>query len=180
VDYIDICCDPIPEHKYKESEDPTQVVIHKTRPQRGPLSKEKSKKWIDECKTARIPIMCSYKIVRTKFELWGLQTKVEAWSQKAIRDILLLAHRQAFCWIDEWYDMSYELIVNFEKETYAKTNEKVLTAKQNNNDTNDKKAATATPTSSFSGLRSYFSGFSASSPVSTNNNNNDKKNVEDF
>jgi hypothetical protein len=45
---------------------------------------------------------------------------------KAIRDILLLAHRQAFCWTDEWYEKSYESIVEFERQTYAETNEKVL------------------------------------------------------
>ena len=47
---------------------------------------------------------------------------------KTIRDILLLAHRQAFCWTDEWYDLSYEKIVEFEQETYNRTNEKVMTA----------------------------------------------------
>lgn len=26
--------------------------------------------------------MCSYKIVKTKFEVWGFQTKVESWAQK--------------------------------------------------------------------------------------------------
>jgi len=95
--------------------------------------------------------MCSYKIVKTKFEVWGLQTRVESYSQKAIRDILLLAHRyihliindksnsiesiiilfkmknrQAFCWQDEWCDRSYEDIVEYERETYKLTNAKVL------------------------------------------------------
>ncbi|KAG8145488.1 hypothetical protein E2320_012014, partial [Naja naja] len=41
------------------------------------------------------PIMCSYKLVTVKFEVWGLQTRV-------IRDILLIGHRQAFAWVDEW------------------------------------------------------------------------------
>jgi len=67
--------------------------------------------------------MCAYKTVRTKFEIWGLQTRVENWGQKAIRDILLLAHKQVFCWTDEGYDKSYETIVEYERETYAKTNE---------------------------------------------------------
>lgn len=122
IDPIDISMDAIAEHKYKENEDPQKVVIKKTKPNRGPLKQD----WVKDCKEKNIPIMCSYKIVKTKFEVWGFQTKVEAWAQKAIRDILLLAHRQAFCWIDEWYDMTYESIVQFERETYAKTNEKVL------------------------------------------------------
>lgn len=43
-----------------------------------------------------------------------------------------MAHRQAFCWIDEWYDMTYEDIVKFERETYSKTNDKVLKNSKNN------------------------------------------------
>jgi len=39
----------------------------------------------------------------------------------------LLAHRQAFCWTDEWYDMGYEKIVEYEQATYSKTNLKVMT-----------------------------------------------------
>ncbi len=64
------------------------------------------------------PIMCAYKIVRVRFEVWGLQTRVEDFTQRvsyflifpsveiymiqAVRDILILAHRQAFTWMDEW------------------------------------------------------------------------------
>ena len=48
---------------------------------------------------------------------------------KAIRDILLLAHRQAFCWTDEWYEKTYESIVEYERETYGKTNERVVNTK---------------------------------------------------
>jgi len=42
------------------------------------------------------PIMCSYKVVHASFEVWGLQTKVEDFIQRGIREILLLGHRQAF------------------------------------------------------------------------------------
>lgn len=38
----------------------------------------------------------------------------------------MIAHRQVFCWCDEWYDKNYESIVKYEQETYAKTNSKVL------------------------------------------------------
>ena len=116
VDYIDISNDALPEHKYKENEDPKHVKSLKT--SRGPLLN----KWQDSSN----PIMCSYKIVRVKFEVWGLQTRVESYAQKTIRDVLLLAHRQAFAWTDEWYDLSYEKIVEYERETYARTNDKVL------------------------------------------------------
>lgn len=122
VDYIDIVNEPVAEHKYKESEDPKRVQIKKTNPKRGPLLES----WKSDSKQENIPIMCAYKIVKVKFEVWGLQTRVEAYTQRAIRDILLLAHKQAFCWTDEWYDLAYEQIVEIERETYKQTNEKVL------------------------------------------------------
>jgi hypothetical protein len=85
-----------------------------------------------------------------------------------------LAHRQAFCWTDEWYDMNYENIVQFEKETYAKTNEKVLKSngtqpggQQNENGSKKTDQADSTP-STLSRFSSYFS------------SNSEKKNVEEF
>ena len=191
VDTINIVADPIPEQKYKENEgiyleitmkinffkfnfnlnilslftDPRIVIVKKTKPERGPLQDN----WIKDLKNSNIPVMCAYKIVRAKFEVWGLQARVEAWAQKAIRDILVLAHRQAFCWTDEWYDMDYESIVEFEKETYAKTNEKVLRNHTAAHENNKKSGSSYTQDSNaFSRLTGYFS------------SNNDKKNVEDF
>lgn len=72
------------------------------------------------------PIMCSYKLVNASFEVWGLQTRVEDFVQKCIRDILLLGHRQAFAWIDSWYDMTIEDVRAYEKQTQAETNSKVI------------------------------------------------------
>lgn len=115
----------MPDHKYKESEDPRKIEVKKTNPSRGPLKEG----WSNDKK----PVMCAYKIVKTKFEVWGLQTKVESWSQRAVREILLLAHRQAYCWTDEWYDKTYVEIVEFERDTYAKTNEKVKGGSNNIN-----------------------------------------------
>lgn len=46
---------------------------------------------------------------------------------QSIRDILLLGHRQAFTWIDEWYKMSIEDVREYEKIKQAETNEKVNT-----------------------------------------------------
>lgn len=60
------------EHKYKETEDPKLVRSVKTN--RGPL--------LDNWKNTVKPVMCSYKIVRVKFEVWGLQTRVEAYAQR--------------------------------------------------------------------------------------------------
>lgn len=76
--------------------------------------------------------MCSYKVVHASFEVWGFQTRVEDFIQKCIRDILLLGHRQAFTWIDEWYDMTMEDVRNYERQTQSETNRKVLASNLTN------------------------------------------------
>lgn len=48
----------------------------------------------------------------------------------------MIAHRQVFCWCDEWFDKNYEAIVKYETETYAKTNNKVLVTNKNLNSSN--------------------------------------------
>jgi hypothetical protein len=64
--------------------DPSIVVVKKTNPERGPLTEN----WTKEFQETNRPVMCSYKIVRAKFEVWGFQTRVEAWAQKVEQIIL--------------------------------------------------------------------------------------------
>lgn len=71
------------------------------------------------------PIMCSYKLVDASFEVWGLQTKVEDFIQRSIRDVLLLGHRQAFAWIDEWFGMTLEDVREYERKIQEETNRKL-------------------------------------------------------
>lgn len=71
-------------------------------------------------------MMCSYKVVHASFEVWGFQTKVEEFIHSSIREILLLGHRQAFTWIDEWYNMTLEEVREYEKKLNEETNKKVL------------------------------------------------------
>ncbi|NXM63323.1 PITC1 protein, partial [Illadopsis cleaveri] len=92
VSFLDIAFDEIPERYYRSLEDPRFFSSAKTG--RGPLREG----WRQHTK----PIMCSYKLVSVKFEVWGLQTRVEQFVHKVIRDILLIGHRQAFAWVDEW------------------------------------------------------------------------------
>ncbi|KAH0631805.1 hypothetical protein JD844_019632 [Phrynosoma platyrhinos] len=92
VTFLDIAFDEIPERYYRSIEDLRHFSSVKTG--RGPLREG----WREHTK----PIMCSYKLVTVKFEVWGLQTRVEQFVHKVIRDILLIGHRQAFAWVDEW------------------------------------------------------------------------------
>ncbi|XP_071495707.1 cytoplasmic phosphatidylinositol transfer protein 1-like [Diadema antillarum] len=115
VVHVDIAYDNVPDKYYKENEDPRKFKSRKT--SRGHLQKN----W----RETSDPIMCSYKLVRVKFELWGLQTRVENFAHKAIQDILLLGHRQAFAWIDEWIDMTEDDVRKYEERLQAETNRKV-------------------------------------------------------
>ncbi|CAD6215856.1 GSCOCG00000672001-RA-CDS [Cotesia congregata] len=115
VDFIDIAYDELSAKHYKEEEDPKFFQSKKTG--RGPL--------IEGWRESTQPIMCSYKLVDASFEVWGMQTRVEDFIHKCIRDILLLGHRQAFAWIDEWHDMSLDDVRQYESKMHAATNEKI-------------------------------------------------------
>ncbi|TNN54194.1 Cytoplasmic phosphatidylinositol transfer protein 1 [Liparis tanakae] len=115
VCFIDIAYDEIPERYYKESEDLRYFKSDKT--SRGILQEG----WRD----TQEPIMCSYKLVTVKFEVWGLQTRVEQFVHKVVRDVLLLGHRQAFAWVDEWIDMTMDEVREFERTIQEATNQKI-------------------------------------------------------
>ena len=115
VDLIDIATEKVSEAKYKEDEDPTKFQSSKTK--RGPLSEG----WRDNTS----PMICSYKVLRVNYDVWMLQGKVEAHVASQLRDFILLAHRQTFAWMDEWYGMTMEEVRAYEKEMKEKTNEKI-------------------------------------------------------
>lgn len=116
VDNIDIALDECAPHHYKEDED---VKIFKSKKTgRGPLLEG----WREDTK----PIMCSYKLVEVKFDMvYLLQARIEDFVHKAIREILLVGHRQAFAWVDSWHDMSIDDVRAFEKKMQEETNKKV-------------------------------------------------------
>ncbi|KAJ6656626.1 hypothetical protein lerEdw1_003513 [Lerista edwardsae] len=97
---------------YKADEDPALFQSVKTK--RGPLGPNWKKELAadEEC-----PKMCAYKLVTIKFKWWGLQNKVENFIQKQEKRIFTNFHRQLFCWIDRWIDLSMEDIRRMEDET---------------------------------------------------------------
>jgi len=110
VDTLDIAFDPIDPSKYKPEEDPTIFISTKTR--RGKLQKG----WIQHTN----PMMTSYKYCTVEFRYWGLGSRVENYIHKVgLRDVFLLGHRQAFCWIDEWFGLSMDEVRHFETKTQA-------------------------------------------------------------
>jgi len=108
VDTIDIAYDPIDPAKYKPEEDPTLYVSETTG--RGKLQKD----WM---KTSK-PIMCCYKECAVHLRIWGIQTVGESYIHKvALRDVFLQGHRQAFCWLDEWFGKNMADMRKMEDET---------------------------------------------------------------
>nr|CCO62048.1 protein retinal degeneration B [Speonomus longicornis] len=112
VEHIDIAYDEVSAKHYKEEEDPRYYKSKKTG--RGPL--------MEGWRNNHNPIMCSYKVVKAYFEVWGMQTKVEEFVQSCIREILVLGHRQAFAWMDDWIEMDYAKVKEYEEEIQAQTN----------------------------------------------------------
>ncbi|XP_011613986.1 membrane-associated phosphatidylinositol transfer protein 2-like isoform X6 [Takifugu rubripes] len=114
IDPIDIVTDPIPPHEYKAEEDTRLYKSDKT--QRGPLRDD----WIEEYKNnpGKTPIMCAYKLCKVEFRYWGMQTKIERFIHDVgLRKVMVRAHRQAWCWQDEWYGLTMEDIRQLELET---------------------------------------------------------------
>ncbi|XP_017399859.1 membrane-associated phosphatidylinositol transfer protein 2 isoform X8 [Cebus imitator] len=111
IDFIDIVKDPVPHNEYKIEEDPK--LFQSTKTQRGPLSDN----WIEEYKKQVFPIMCAYKLCKVEFRYWGMQSKIERFiHDTGLRRVMVRAHRQAWCWQDEWYGLSMENIRELEKE----------------------------------------------------------------
>lgn len=117
VDFVDIAFDEITPKHYKIEED--LKVWKSTKTGRGPLEPG----WL---KSDSQPMMCSYKLVSASFEVWGLQTRVEDYVQKVVREVLLVGHRQAVAWLDQWIQMNESDVRQYEQEMSAVTNEKVL------------------------------------------------------
>ncbi|XP_028269766.1 membrane-associated phosphatidylinositol transfer protein 2-like isoform X6 [Parambassis ranga] len=114
IDPIDIVTDPIPPHEYKSEEDPRLYKSVKT--QRGPLRDD----WIEEYNNnpGKTPIMCAYKLCKVEFRYWGMQSKIERFIHDVgLRKVMVRAHRQAWCWQDEWYGLTIEDIRQLELET---------------------------------------------------------------
>ncbi|CAB1318258.1 unnamed protein product, partial [Coregonus sp. 'balchen'] len=110
---IDIADKDVVAHgDYKPEEDP--ALFKSTKTGRGPLSPE----WKNDLMNKTdCPKMCAYKLVTVKFKWWGLQTKVENFIHKQEKRIFTNFHRQLFCWIDNWVELTMADIRRMEEET---------------------------------------------------------------
>lgn len=115
VDYLNIACEDssVP---MKKGEDPTKFLSVKTG--RGHLKRT----FMED----HDPIMTCYKVVKLRFKVFGLQSRVESWGHLyGIQNPFLEYHRKIFCWIDEWYGMTIADIRAVEEETAKITKAKL-------------------------------------------------------
>eukprot|EP00695_Tsukubamonas_globosa_P000893 TRINITY_DN1832_c0_g1_i1.p1 TRINITY_DN1832_c0_g1~~TRINITY_DN1832_c0_g1_i1.p1 ORF type:complete len:280 (-),score=104.37 TRINITY_DN1832_c0_g1_i1:169-1008(-) len=111
VDNIDIAFDAIDPKQYNAAEDPQLYKSEKTG--RGPLNE---KGW----QTKVSPVMCCYKLVTVECRIFGVQGTVESSVHKLQKGIFTKFHREVFCWLDEWIQMTIEDIRRMEEETKKK------------------------------------------------------------
>ncbi|KAM9194571.1 membrane-associated phosphatidylinositol transfer protein 2 isoform 2-T2 [Dugong dugon] len=132
IDFIDIVKDSVPLSEYKTEEDPK--LFHSTKTQRGPLSDN----WIEEYKKHVFPIMCAYKLCKVEFRYWGMQSKIERFiHDTGLRRVMVRAHRQAWCWQDEWYGLSMEKIRELEKEAQLMLSRKMAQFSEDEDETTE-------------------------------------------
>ncbi|XP_019506018.1 PREDICTED: phosphatidylinositol transfer protein alpha isoform isoform X2 [Hipposideros armiger] len=106
------------ENDYKAEEDPAKFKSIKTG--RGPLGPN----WKQELVNQKdCPYMCAYKLVTVKFKWWGLQNKVENFIHKQEKRLFTNFHRQLFCWLDKWVDLTMDDIRRMEEETKKQLDE---------------------------------------------------------
>ncbi|KAH7816210.1 putative Phosphatidylinositol transfer protein beta [Monocercomonoides exilis] len=96
--------------EYKCSEDCTVFKSAKTG--RGPLAP----KWWEKAEEKGWPVMTAYKVMKLHFKWFGLQTIVENYAASLCKNVFGNAHRQQFCWIDEYYGMTMDDVRAFEKQ----------------------------------------------------------------
>lgn len=67
--------------------------------------------------------MCAYKLATVEFKWLGLQGKVESLIQKMERRLFTQFHRQLFCWIDKWIELTMDDIRRMEEDTKKELDE---------------------------------------------------------
>uniref|UniRef100_A0A3B4YWJ4 Phosphatidylinositol transfer protein alpha isoform n=1 Tax=Stegastes partitus TaxID=144197 RepID=A0A3B4YWJ4_9TELE len=121
VDVVDIDIadsSGISQKDYNPEQDPAKFKSQKTG--RGPLGPG----WKKELgNNPNCPHMCAYKLVTVDFQQWGFQNKIENFIHGVERRIFTHFHRQLFCWLDKWIELSMDDIRRMEDETKKELDE---------------------------------------------------------
>lgn len=116
IDIADRSC--INPKDYKEDQDP--AIFKSVKTGRGPLGPDWKKELANN---PNCPHMCAYKLATVEFNWRLLQGNVERQIQKIEKRIFTHFHRQLFCWIDRWIELSMDDIRRMEEETKKELDE---------------------------------------------------------
>ncbi|KAM6932877.1 phosphatidylinositol transfer protein alpha isoform-like [Xenentodon cancila] len=116
IDIADKSC--ISAKDYKPDQDPAIFKSEKTG--RGPLGPNWKKELANN---PNCPHMCAYKLVTVEFKWLGLQSKMENLIHKVEKRLFTHFHRQLFCWIDKWIDLTMNDIRQMEEDTRKELDE---------------------------------------------------------
>lgn len=116
--------DPINPNEYKPEEDPSKFYSSV-----NSVNQPLGSNWLNELKAnatpehsvlnnRKIKYMCAYKLCRIECAFWGCQSRAERLiSDSVLRHMILMSHRQAWCWQDEYFDLNMDDIRKLELET---------------------------------------------------------------
>ncbi|KAM9393230.1 phosphatidylinositol transfer protein beta isoform-like [Pholidichthys leucotaenia] len=97
---------------YKADEDPAKFKSEKTG--RGPLKEN----WKEELAChPDCPHMCAYKLVTVHLKMAVIGRKIKNMIHEQEKRLFTNFHRQLFCWIDKWVDLTMEDIRQMEAST---------------------------------------------------------------
>uniref|UniRef100_A0A7E4V263 Phosphatidylinositol transfer protein n=1 Tax=Panagrellus redivivus TaxID=6233 RepID=A0A7E4V263_PANRE len=69
------------------------------------------------------PIMCAYKLVTVHFKWFGFQGIVESFAHKQYPRLFSKFHREVFCWMDNWINLTMEDIRAIEEKAQRELDE---------------------------------------------------------
>jgi len=91
-----------------DSPTPHPATYRSVKTGRGPLRRGWEKR--------STPVMCAYKLVTIHFDYAGIGSQVEQLVHDHLRTVYQRIHRECFCWLDDWIDMSSEDLTRLQHE----------------------------------------------------------------
>uniref|UniRef100_F1L9R2 Phosphatidylinositol transfer protein beta isoform n=1 Tax=Ascaris suum TaxID=6253 RepID=F1L9R2_ASCSU len=101
------------EEKYLKNSDITPEtdprIFHSKLTGRGPLNED----WLKTTES----VMCCYKVVQVLFKWKGIQGTIEKLTHMQYPRLFTKFHRETFCWIDRWYNLTFDELKQIDELT---------------------------------------------------------------
>lgn len=115
VRYVDIATERLPSEHANPEYEPASYSSEKTG--RGPLLPD----W-EKCTR---PIMCCYKLVTIRMQIFALQGRLESWILGAQHSYFVKFYKKVFCLLDQWYGLNMDDIRRMEDDVQKELGEKI-------------------------------------------------------